>query len=92
MLTYIAITYCITYFVMRFMSIADNRKIKNIDRYLLILFFMALVYIGYHLIPLKSNDLYRHYGNVNWYRSGMKHINISKNEIPLYAGGEDIYI
>jgi len=91
MLVYISIIYCIAYFGIQYAYLWGNRKLKKTDYYFMILFFIALIYIGYHLIPNESDDLYRHYGVVNWYRNGRREINIQKNILPL-SGTEQLYV
>ena len=85
MLVYLSIIYCIVYFLvqLQFAFIINKRKIQKTDYYFLLLFFVALIFIGYHLVPSKSSDLYRHYGYVNWYRAGMNRINVKKNILPM---------
>lgn len=91
MLVYMSIVYCIGYFGLQYAYVWSDRKLKKIDRYLMLFFFAALIYVGYHLIPSKSDDLYRHYGVVNWHRNGQQKIDVRKNILPL-AGTEQLYV
>ena len=91
MLVYMSIVYCIGYFGLQYAYVWSDRKLKKTDRYLMIFFFAALIYVGYHLIPSKSDDLYRHYGVVNWHRNGQQKIDVRKNILPL-AGTEQLYV
>ncbi len=66
----IAVIYIGIFVIRTIMFCFSHSKWNKNDSRGFILFWISLIYISFFAIPSKSDDLYRWYANVNWYRIG----------------------
>lgn len=83
-LFWLAVGYSVVYMLYAILCCFSHRKWNKSDTFKLALLFICIIYVSFYAIPSRTDDLYRWYANVNWYRLGEpKKYNFSHKVMPV---------
>lgn len=71
LLFFMAEIFVMGYFALAILQSFSSQKWTKWSSFYLAVFFAFLVFISFFGVPSRTDDLYRWYANVNWYRMGM---------------------
>ena len=88
----IAVIYIGVYILKTFVGCFLYSKWDKNDSREFFLFLVSLIYISFFAVPSKSDDLYRWYANVNWYRLGApKNYDFTHKVMPVQTNAIFLY-
>lgn len=83
-LFWLAVGYSVAYTLYAILCCFSHRKWNKSDTFKLALLFICIIYVSFYATPSRTDDLYRWYANVNWYRLGEpKEYNFSHKVMPV---------